>query len=59
MIKIFLFLILLPLNFYAHADGHALKSKPVINLSVAKVMANACEEDQKKKWLQSNKYSYC
>ena len=48
MIKIILFLFLLPLNFNAYADGHALKSKPVINLSVAKVMADACEADQKK-----------
>ena len=48
MIKLILFLILLPFNFSAFADGHALKSKPVINLSMAKVMADACEADQKK-----------
>ena len=33
--------------FKAFADGHALNSKPVINLSVAKLMADACEADQK------------
>ena len=48
MIKIILFIILLPLNFNAFADGHALKNKPIINLSMAKVMADACEADQKK-----------
>ena len=29
------------------ADDHSLKMKPVINLSFAKIMADACEEDQK------------
>ena len=47
MIKIILFIILLPLNFHAFADGHALQTKPIINLSMAKVMADACEADQK------------
>ena len=39
---------MLPLSLALFADGHALKSKPVINLSMAKVMADACEADQKK-----------
>ncbi len=30
------------------ADDHAIKSKPVINLALAKIMADACEDDQKK-----------
>ncbi len=46
--KILLLILMLPLSFVLFADGHALKSKPVINLSMAKVMADACEADQKK-----------
>ena len=42
---IYLFLFL---SFNAFSDGHALKSKPVINLAMAKVMADACEADQRK-----------
>lgn len=52
MIKKILFIILLPLNFHAFADGHSLQNKPIINLSMAKVMADACEADQK-----SNNYN--
>ena len=48
MFKKILLLILLPISLNAIADGHALKMKPVINLSVAKIMADACEADQKK-----------
>ena len=36
------------LSFNVFSDGHALKSKPVINLAMAKVMADACEADQQK-----------
>jgi len=43
----FVSLVLL-ISFKAFSDGHALKSKPVINLAMAKVMADACEADQKK-----------
>ena len=39
---------LLVLGYKAFADNLALNSKPVINLSVAKIMADACEADQKK-----------
>ena len=48
MFKKILFILLLPISLNALADGHALKMKPVINLSIAKIMANACEADQKK-----------
>ncbi len=48
MIKYLLCILLMVPAFNLSADGHALKSKPVINLSMAKVMADACEADQKK-----------
>ena len=49
MIKVLLSLfLLLPLSFNLFADDHAIKMKPVINLSLAKTMADACENDQKK-----------
>ena len=49
MIKILFYIfLLLPFSLYSAADDHAIKSKPVINLSLAKVMADACEADQKK-----------
>lgn len=49
MIKILLSLFLLtPFSFNLFADGHAIKMKPVINLSLAKAMADACEADQRK-----------
>ncbi len=48
MLKLLLVIILLPLHFSSFADGHALKSTPIINLDMAKVMADACEADQKK-----------
>ena len=44
----FISTLLLSLVFKVFADGHALKSKPVLNLAMAKVMADACEADQKK-----------
>ena len=44
MIKILFYIfLLLPFSLYSVADDHAIKSKPVINLSLAKVMADACE----------------
>ena len=49
MIKKILIIMLLLLGYKAFADGHALNSKPVINLSVAKLMADACEADQRKR----------
>ena len=48
MIKKILTFVLLITSLTAFADDHALKSKPVLNLSAAKVMADACEADQKK-----------
>ena len=49
MIKlVFSMFLLLSVTFNSIADDHAIKSKPVINLSLAKVMADACEADQKK-----------
>jgi uncharacterized protein GlcG (DUF336 family) len=48
MIKKFLTIVIFTLSFNSFADGHALQMKPVINLSLAKVMADACEDDQKK-----------
>ena len=48
MIKYLLYVLLLIPTFNLSADGHAIKMKPVINLSVAKVMADACEADQQK-----------
>ena len=47
MIKKILIIMLLISGVKAFADGHALNSKPVINLSVAKIMADACEADQR------------
>ena len=48
MIKIIFYLFLsYTFSVNAMADGHAIQSKPVINLAVAKMMADACEEDQK------------
>ena len=44
---ILIIMLILPFSLSVFADGHALKSKPVINLSMAKVMADACEADQK------------
>ena len=44
---ILIIMLILPFSLGLFADGHALKSKPVINLSMAKVMADACEADQK------------
>ena len=48
MIRALFIYLFLFLSFNAFSDGHALKSKPVINLAMAKVMADACEADQRK-----------
>ena len=48
MIKIIFTFVFLITSLTAFADDHALKSKPVLNLSAAKVMADACEADQNK-----------
>ena len=48
MIKIILTFVLLITSLTVFADDHALKSKPVLSLSAAKVMADACEADQNK-----------
>lgn len=49
MFKILLYLsLILPLSLKSFADGHKIKMKPVINLSLAKLMADACEADQQK-----------
>ena len=48
MIRVLFIYIFLFLSFKALSDGHGLKSKPVINLAMAKVMADACEADQQK-----------
>ena len=45
--KIFYLFLFLPFSMKVIADDHALKMKPFINLSMAKVMADACEADQK------------
>ena len=48
MLKFILYLfILLPFSIKGMTDDHAIRSKPVINLAVAKIMADACEADQK------------
>ena len=48
MIKFISSIMFFLLSFNVFSDGHALKSKPVINLAMAKVMADACEADQQK-----------
>ena len=48
MIRFMFTSLILLISFNVFSDGHALKSKPVINLAMAKVMADACEADQKK-----------
>ena len=48
MIRVMFISLILLISFKVFSDGHALKSKPVINLAMAKVMADACEADQKK-----------
>ncbi len=48
MKKLFLITIMILTPFFANADGHAITNKPVINLTVAKIMADACEANQKK-----------
>ena len=46
--KIAIVLISIVTNYALHSEELTLEMKPVINLSLAKIMANACEEDQKK-----------
>tara|TARA_B100001248_G_C27232877_1_gene385652 strand:- start:254 stop:766 length:513 start_codon:yes stop_codon:yes gene_type:complete len=46
--KITIVLISIVFNYALHSQELTLEMKPVINLSLAKIMANACEEDQKK-----------
>ena len=49
MIRFILCLLtLLTFSFNVFADDHAVKMKPTINLALAKVMADACEADQRK-----------
>ena len=40
------FFLFFTLSLYSSAEELSLKLKPVINLSMAKVMADACEKDQ-------------
>ncbi len=47
--KYLIFLILFNFNLLAFAQDKSLKMKPVINLEIAKIMADACESHQKKK----------
>ena len=48
MIKFLLSLLMLTtISYNVYADDHALTQKPVINLSLAKIMADACEADQR------------
>ena len=47
MIKLLYVLLLLPISIVSIADGHKIEKKPVINLALAKIMADACEADQK------------
>ena len=46
--KFFVFFIFLSLNFTALAQDISIKMKPIINLEIAKIMADACESHQKK-----------
>ena len=46
--KIAIVLICIVFNHALYSQELTLEMKPVINLSLAKIMANACEEDQKK-----------
>ena len=55
--KILPILIIFNLNSILSANDPSIKMEPVINLEIAKIMADACEKDQKKKWLSSSKYS--
>tara|TARA_B100000579_G_C22533403_1_gene711823 strand:- start:65 stop:571 length:507 start_codon:yes stop_codon:yes gene_type:complete len=49
MFKKFIFLMLFCLlSAKTYSEDHSLKMKPVINLDFAKIMADACEEDQRK-----------
>ena len=46
--KIAIILISIVFSYALHSQELTLEMKPVINLSLAKIMANACEDDQKK-----------
>ena len=45
--KLLSFIFLISFSFSTLADNHSLEFKPTINLALAKVMADACEKDQK------------
>ena len=46
--KYFIFLIFFIFSFSTFAQDNTIKMKPVINLKIAKIMADACESHQKK-----------
>jgi uncharacterized protein GlcG (DUF336 family) len=46
--KFFIFLILFNFSFITFAQDNSIQMKPVINLKIAKIMADACENHQKK-----------
>ena len=46
--KFLMILIMLNLNLNLSANDPTIKMEPVLNLQIAKIMANACEKDQKK-----------
>lgn len=46
--KFFIFLILFNFSFITLAQDNSIQMKPVINLKIAKIMADACESHQKK-----------
>ena len=46
--KIFIFLILFNFSFITFGQDNSIQMKPVINLKIAKIMADACENHQKK-----------
>ena len=46
--KYFIFFIFFIFNFLTFAQDNSIKMKPVINLEIAKIMADACENHQSK-----------
>ena len=46
--KYFIFFIFFNFNFLTFAQDNSIKMKPVINLEIAKIMADACENHQSK-----------
>ena len=48
LVKFFVFFIFLSLNFTTLAQDISIKMKPIINLEIVKIMADACESHQKK-----------